>query len=84
MGTIPLLLKRSTRRRQSLISEMPGTADKAKPTKEVRATVKWSQSPDVPCLEPSQPVDSLLCEIINLLKFKLTKSRFSGPYCQCG
>lgn len=58
-------------RRQSIVSEMSGTADEAKSTKEVRATVKWGQSPDVPCLEPSLPVDSLLCEIISLTGFQV-------------
>lgn len=57
---------------------LPGSADEAKPTKEDTATEKWGQSPDAPCLEPSPHIDGLQCEIINLLKFKLTRYRFSA------
>ena len=57
---------------------LPGSADEAKPTKEDRATEKWGQSPDAPCLEPSPHIDGLHCEIINLLKFTLTRYRFSA------
>ena len=53
-------------------------ADGSKPTKEDRATEKWGQSPDAPCLEPPPHIDGLHCEIINLLKFKLTRYRFSA------
>lgn len=52
-GNSPLALKRGTRRRQSLIIDMPGTADEAKPTQEVRTTVKWSHSPASPGAFPT-------------------------------
>lgn len=61
---------------------VPAGADEAKPTAEDRATMKWVQSPDVPCLLPSPPKDSLLCEKINLLTVKLGESRFSATCCQ--
>lgn len=91
MENAPLLLERGTRRRQSLLflesmawlGVRPAAADEAKLTKEDRASVKRGQSPDVPCLAPCLPMDSLLCEIINLLKFKLAEARFSATCCQC-
>lgn len=87
MGNIYLVLKRGRRRRQPLLfllslaclDMMPGTADEAKLGKEDRVTVKWGQCPNIPSLELSWPVGTLLWEIINL-KFKLVKSRFSAPF----
>lgn len=88
MGNIPWPLERGTRRRQSPVMDVPRTADvprtdaEAKLTEEVGTMVKWAQSPDVPCSEPSLPKDSLLGKIINLLMFKPVKSKFSASCCQ--